>query len=44
VTIEELKKIFITEAWRGLSVKDSKIVKVLLNVAFKNEEEGFTAE
>jgi len=44
VTIEELKKIFNTEAWRGLAVKDSKIVKILNHIAFKNEEEGQGAE
>jgi hypothetical protein len=44
VTIEALAKVFNTPAWASLGQSDSKLCKVLLSSAFKNEESGQSSE
>lgn len=44
VTIEALAHVLNTPAWEQLKQKDSRLCKVLLHSAFKNEEEGQSAE
>lgn len=40
VTIDALCKVFTSPAWAQLTQDDSKLVKVLLSDAFKNNEKG----
>lgn len=44
VTIEALAKVLNTPAWASLNQSDSKLCKMLLSSAFKDEEEGQSSE
>lgn len=44
VTIDALAEVLNTPAWAQLKQSDSKLVKVLLHPAFKNQDEGHGAE
>lgn len=44
VTLEALTQVLNTAAWEQLKQEDSRLAKVLLHPAFKNEEEGHSAE